>query len=71
MCSKNLKDTYDSVLTIFRMFGLLVISIAFVNASIICGTSKIKSPCKIEACENMIYLLIFINSNNLLFTYTI
>lgn len=34
----------DSVLTILRIFGLLVISIAFVSASIICGTSKIKSP---------------------------
>jgi len=41
---KHFYNTYDSVLTILRIFGLLVILIAFVKASIICGTSKIKSP---------------------------
>jgi len=51
---KNLKDTHDSVLTILRIFGLLVISIAFVNASIICGTSRIKSPCKTKTRGNRI-----------------
>lgn len=47
--------THDSVLTILRIFGLLVISIAFVRASMMCGTSKIRSPC-IHTHTNRTYL---------------
>lgn len=46
-----MKNTYVSLLTIFNILGLLVILIARVIASIICGTSRIKSPLKKKFTE--------------------